>query len=97
MGIRDIYGQLSRCRTASGSNTGLFRVGSTKVKARTSFLYTEGAHKVYIRNPALVALLLHLDLLFVAIITMDLKKPLQANQIDVNSVTLTAHVRLHFF
>ena len=50
MGIRDIYGQLSRCRTASGSNTGLFRVGSTKVKARTSFLYTEGAHKVYIRN-----------------------------------------------
>ena len=44
----EIHSRLSRCSTARGSNTGLFQVGPTKVKARKSFLLTEGSLKVEI-------------------------------------------------
>ena len=46
MGICDIYSQLSRCSTASGSSTGLSLVGPTMVKASKTFLFTEGSLKV---------------------------------------------------
>ena len=41
-----INSQLLRCSTARGSNTRLFLVGLTKVKACKSFLFTEGSLKV---------------------------------------------------
>ena len=41
-----MFSQLSRCCTAKGSKTGLSLVGPTKVKARKSFLFTEGFLKV---------------------------------------------------
>ena len=44
------YSRLSRCSTTRGSNTGLFRVDPTKVKARKSFLFTEGSLKFVIIN-----------------------------------------------
>ena len=42
----EIHSRLLRCSTARGSNTGLFQVGPTKVKARKSFLLIEGSLKV---------------------------------------------------
>ena len=42
----EIYSQLSRCITARGSISGLSLGGPTKVKARESFLFTEGSLKV---------------------------------------------------
>ena len=44
--LRHMYSQLSRCRTAGGSSTGLFCVGPTKVKACKSLLFTDGPLKV---------------------------------------------------
>ena len=44
--IWQIYGHLSRCSTARGSSSGFSLVGPTKVKARKSFLFTEGFLKV---------------------------------------------------
>ena len=45
-----MYSQLSRCSAAKGSRTGLSLVGPTKVKARQSFLFTEGFLKVEINK-----------------------------------------------
>ena len=44
--IWQIYGHLSRCSTARGSSSGFSLVGPTKVKARKSFLFTEGFPEV---------------------------------------------------
>ena len=44
--IQEINSWLSRCSTARRSSTGLSLVGRTKVKARKSFLFTEGPLKV---------------------------------------------------
>ena len=41
-----MYSRLSRCGTAKGSSTRLFRVGPIKVKACKSFLFTDGPLKV---------------------------------------------------
>ncbi len=41
-----IYSWLSRCSTARGSSTRLSLVGTTKVKACKSFLFTEGSPEV---------------------------------------------------
>ena len=41
----DFYSRLSRCSTAVGSSSRLFLGCPTKVKARNSFLFTEGSHK----------------------------------------------------
>ena len=39
-----MYGQLSRCSAVRGSITRLSSVGSTKFKARKSFLFNEGSY-----------------------------------------------------
>ena len=41
-----IHSWLLRCSTTRGPSTGLSLVGPTKVKARKSFLFTEGLLKV---------------------------------------------------
>ena len=41
-----MYSRLLRCGTARGSGFRLSLGGPTKVKARKSFLFTEGLHKV---------------------------------------------------
>ena len=46
----DIYSQLWRCSTARGSNSWLSLGGPTKVKAKKSFLFTEGSLKVEIKE-----------------------------------------------
>ena len=46
MGVLDIYSQLSMCSTARGSSAGLSLVGPIKIKARKSFIFTEGFPEV---------------------------------------------------
>ena len=41
-----IFSQLSRCSTARGAISGSLLGGPTKVKARKSFLFTEGSYPV---------------------------------------------------
>ena len=46
---REIYSRLSRCSTARGSSSRLFKVGPTKVKARKYILFTEGSPVVEVK------------------------------------------------
>ena len=52
----NIYSRLSRCNTARGSSLVLTLSGPAKVKARKSFLFTEGSLKLKIKKTFLILL-----------------------------------------